>query len=200
VTRSVFGEFVRAQTCPDCSGSGRRIETPCSVCRGAGRVVEERTLTVDIPAGIHDGQRIRLGGEGHAGADGEQAGDAYVEVRIRPDERFVREGNDVYTTVGATITQAALGATITVPTLDGEEEVELAAGTQPGEIVVLRGRGMPVLHGFGRGDERILVSVLVPRQLTDEQRRLLREFDEHSDERTYDKPDSFFGKLKSAFR
>ncbi len=121
-------------------------------------------------------------------------------MRIRPDERFVREGNDVYTTVGVTITQAALGATITIPTLDGEEELELKPGTQPSEIVVLRGRGMPVLHGFGRGDERILVSVLVPRQLTDEQRRLLREFDEHSHEHTYDKPDGFFDKLKSAFR
>ena len=121
-------------------------------------------------------------------------------MRIRPDERFVREGNDVFTTVGVTITQAALGATITIPTLEGEEDFELKPGTQPGEVVVLRGRGMPVLQGFGHGDERILVSVLVPRQLTDEQRRLLREFDEHSDERTYDKPDSFFGKLKSAFR
>jgi len=200
VTRSVFGEFVRTGTCPDCSGSGRRIETPCGVCHGGGRVVEERKLTVEIPAGIHDGQRIRLSGEGHAGVAGEAAGDAYLEVRIRPDERFVREGNDVYTTVGVTITQAALGATITIPTLDGEEEIELAAGTQPGETVVLRGRGMPVLQGFGRGDERILVNVLVPRQLTDEQRRLLREFDEHSDDRTYDKPDGFFGRLKGAFR
>jgi molecular chaperone DnaJ len=200
VTRSVFGEFVRTQACPDCAGSGRRIETPCSECHGQGRVVEERTLTVDIPAGIHDGQRIRLGGEGHAGVSGEVAGDAYVEVRIRPDERFVREGNDVYTTVGVTMSQAALGATIAISTLDGEEEFELKAGTQPGEIVVLRGRGMPVLQSFGRGDERILVNVLVPRQLTDEQRRLLREFDEHSHEHTYDKPDSFFDKLKGAFR
>ena len=121
-------------------------------------------------------------------------------MRIRPDGRFVREGNDVYTTVGVTITQAALGATITIPTLEGEEELELKPGTQPGEVVVLRGRGMPVLQGFGRGDERILVNVLVPRQLSDEQRRLLREFDEHSDEHTYDKRDGFFDKLKSAFR
>ena len=200
VTRSVFGEFVRTQACPDCSGSGRKIQSPCGDCHGGGRVVEERTLTVEIPAGIHDGQRIRLSGEGHAGVLGEATGDAYVEVRIRPDERFVREGNDVYTTVGVTITQAALGATITIPTLDGEEELELAPGTQPGEIFVLRGRGMPVLQGFGRGDERILVNVLVPRQLNDEQRRLLREFDEHADERTYGKPDGFFDKLKSAFR
>src|SRR5262245_9286435 len=112
VTRSVFGEFVRTQTCPTCAGSGKRIETPCAECRGGGRVIEERTRSVDIPAGIHDGQRIRLGGEGHAGVLGEAAGDAYLEVRIRPDDVFVREGNDVYTFVGVTITQAALGATI----------------------------------------------------------------------------------------
>jgi molecular chaperone DnaJ len=200
VTRSVFGEFVRTAACPDCSGSGRKIETPCSECHGGGRVVDQRTLTVEIPAGIHDGQQIRLTGEGHAGVLGEATGDAYVEVRIRPDERFVREGNDVYTTVGVTITQAALGATITIPTLDGEEELELAAGTQPGEVLTLRGRGMPVLQGFGRGDERVLVNVLVPRQLTDEQRRLLEEFEQHADDRTYDKPDGLLGKLKSAFR
>lgn len=200
VTRSVFGEFVRSQACPACAGSGRRIEEPCAECRGAGRVVEERTLAVDIPPGIHDGQRIRLSGEGHAGVLGGAAGDVYVEVRIRPDERFVREGDDVYTTVDLTVTQAALGATIPIPTLDGEEELELAPGTQPGQIVVLRGRGMPVLQGFGRGDERVLVNVLVPRRLTDEQRRLLREFEEHADERTYDKSEGLFDKLKSAFR
>jgi molecular chaperone DnaJ len=200
VTRSVFGEFVRSQSCPDCAGSGRRIEQPCSECHGAGRVAEERTLAVEIPPGIHDGQRIRLSGEGHAGVLGGAAGDVYVEVRIRPDERFVREGDDVYTTVDLTITQAALGATVAIPTLDGEEELELAAGTQPGQVVVLRGRGMPVLQGFGRGDQRVLVNVLVPRRLSDEQRRLLREFEEHADERTYDKSEGLFDKLKSAFR
>jgi molecular chaperone DnaJ len=200
VTRSVFGEFVRTQTCPTCGGSGRRIEQPCSECRGAGRVVEERTLPVEIPPGIHHGQRIRHSGVGHAGLVGGRAGDVYVEVRIRPDERFVREGDDIYSTVGLTFTQAALGATLTVPTLDGEEDLDLPPGTQPGEIVTLRGRGMPVLQGHGRGDQRILVNVLVPRRLTDDQRRLLREFDEHADERTYDKSEGLFGKLKSAFR
>jgi molecular chaperone DnaJ len=200
VTRSVFGEFVRTQTCPTCSGSGRRIEQPCSECNGAGRVVEERTLTVEIPPGIHHGQAIRLSGEGHAGQVGGRAGDVLVEVRIRPDERFVREGDDVYTTVDLTFTQAALGATVSIPTLDGEEDLELEPGTQPGEIVVLRGRGMPVLQRHGRGDQRILVNVLVPRRLNDEQRRLLREFDEHADERTYGKSEGLFEKLKSAFR
>ncbi|HKS78773.1 MAG TPA: J domain-containing protein [Gaiellaceae bacterium] len=200
VTRSVFGEFVRTQTCPDCSGTGRRIEQPCAECRGAGRVVEERTLAVEIPPGIHHGQRIRLTGAGHAGLVGGRAGDVYVEVRIRHDERFVREGDDIYATVDLTFTQAALGTTLTIPTLDGEEELDLPPGTQPGEIVVLSGRGMPVLQGYGRGDQRILVNVLVPRRLNDEQRRLLREFDEHADESTYEKDGGLFDKLKSAFR
>jgi molecular chaperone DnaJ len=201
VSRSVFGEFVRTQTCPTCGSSGRRIAQPCTECRGAGRVVEDRMLSVQIPPGIHHGQRIRLTGEGHAGAVGGRAGDVYVEVRIRPDERFVREGDDVYTTVDLTFTEAALGATLAVPTLDGDEDLELPPGTQPGEIVVLRGRGMPILQAHGRGDQRILVNVLVPRRLTDEQRRLLREFDEHADERTYGKDEGgLFDKLKSAFR
>jgi molecular chaperone DnaJ len=201
VTRSVFGEFVRTQACPACSGTGRRIETPCSECRGGGRVVEQRTLDVEIPPGIHDGQRIRISGEGHAGALGARAGDVYVQVRVEHDDRFVREGDDIYTTVDLTIIQAALGDTVTIATLDGDEPLEVAPGTQPGQIVVLRGRGMPVLQGFGRGDQRVLVNVLVPRHLTDEQRRLLREFDEHADERTYEKGEGgLFDKLKSAFR
>jgi molecular chaperone DnaJ len=199
VSRSVFGEFVRTQACPTCGGTGRRIETPCTACEGAGRVVEERRLDVDIPPGIHDGQQIRLSGEGHAGMLGARAGDAYVRVRIRPDPRFVREGNDVFSTVDLTMTQAALGATVVVPTLEGDEELEFAAGTQPGAVVVLRGKGMPVLQGFGRGDQRVLVNVVVPRHVSDEQRRLLEDFDAQADERTYKPDEGFFEKLKSAF-
>jgi molecular chaperone DnaJ len=200
VSRSVFGEFVRAGACPTCSGAGRLIEHPCEGCNGSGRVIEERTLEVDIPAGIHDGQRIRLTGEGHAGSAGARAGDAYVEVHVRPDERFVREGNDVYTTVDLTITQAALGATLTVPTLEGETELAFAPGTQPGEVVVLRGRGFPVLQGFGRGNQRVLVNVAVPRRLTEEQRQLLEEFERLASAETYEANEGFFEKLKSAFR
>ena len=201
VSRSVFGEFVRTATCPTCHGSGRRIETPCSECEGVGRVLDERRLEVRIPPGIHDGQRIRLSGEGHMGAAGTRAGDVYVQVRVRRDPRFVREGDDIFSTVDLTMTQAALGATVTIPTLAGEQELEFSAGTQPGQIVVLRGAGMPVLQGFGRGDHRVLVNVVVPRHLSEEQRRLLEQFDTHADERTY-KPDDegFFEKLKSAFR
>ncbi|HEY3544030.1 MAG TPA: molecular chaperone DnaJ [Gaiellaceae bacterium] len=200
VTRSVFGEFVRTATCPTCGGSGRRIETPCSRCDGLGRTLEERKLSVSVPPGIHDGQRIRLSGEGHAGMLGARAGDIYVQVRVRPDPRFVREGDDIFSTVELTMTEAALGTTVAVPTLDGDEELEFVAGTQPGQIVVLRGRGMPVLQGFGRGDHRVLVNVLVPRHLSDEQRRLLEQFDTHADEKTYKADEGFFEKLKSAFR
>ena len=200
VSRSVFGEFVRAGTCPTCNGAGKLIEHKCEQCRGTGRVVEERTLEVEIPAGIHDGQRIRLSGEGHAGSAGARAGDVYVEVHVRPDERFVREGNDVYTTVDLTITQAALGAAVTVPTLEGEQELTFDAGTQPGAIVVLRGRGLPVLQGFGRGNQRVLVNVTVPRRLTEEQRQLLEEFERLAGEEAYEPSEGFFDKLKSAFR
>ncbi|MES1248771.1 MAG: molecular chaperone DnaJ [Actinomycetota bacterium] len=200
VSRSVFGEFVRTAACPTCAGSGRKIETPCTVCEGLGRVLEERTIDVTIPPGIHDGQRIRLGGEGHAGQLGGRAGDVYVQVRVRPDERFVREGDDIFSQVDLTMTQAALGTTVTIPTLDGDHELAFEPGTQPGEVVQLRGRGMPVLQGFGRGDHRVLVNVLVPRHLTDEQRTLLTAFDEHVTEHTYKADEGFFQRLKGAFR
>jgi len=200
VSRSLFGEFVRAQTCPDCRGRGQIIEHPCRECHGAGRVSESRTLDVEVPAGIHDGQRIRVSGEGHAGALGGRAGDVYVLVHVNPDPRFVREGNDIYSQVDLTIVEAALGATVTIETLDGPLELELHPGVQPGEVRVLRGKGMPVLQGFGHGDHRVLVNVSVPRRVTDEQRRLLEEFEAASDEHTYRHDEGFFGKLKSAFR
>ncbi len=200
ISRSLFGEFVRQSACPRCGGSGRFVTHPCEACEGAGRTLDRRQLEVEIPPGIHDGQRIRLTGEGHAGALGGRAGDVYVLVRVLPDPRFVREGNDVFSTADLTMTQAALGATVTVETLDGPVELEFGPGTQPGEIRVLRGKGMPVLQGFGRGDQRVLVGVAVPRHLTDEQRRLLDEFERHSSEQTYRADESFFEKLKSAFR
>jgi molecular chaperone DnaJ len=200
VTRSAFGEFVRTQTCPTCGGSGRLIEHPCRDCDGSGQVLDERSLEVEIPPGIHDGQRIRLSGEGHSGVLGGRAGDVYVRVRVRSDPRFVREGDDIFSTVDLTMTQAAMGARVTIPTLEGETHLDFEPGTQPGEVVVLRGRGMPVLQGFGRGDQRVLVNVAVPRKLTDEQRELLEEFERISGDDTYRADEGFFDKLKSAFR
>jgi molecular chaperone DnaJ len=160
VSTSVFGQFIRTQTCPACGGSGEVLTTPCPDCRGAGRLTEERTLEVEIPAGIHDGQRIRLSGEGHAGALGGRAGDVYVLVRVRPDPRFVREGNDIISSVSLTMTQAALGARIAIPTLDGDVELEFGPGTQPGEILTLRNKGMPVLQGSANFKTRSGSSVL----------------------------------------
>lgn len=199
VSRSLFGEFIRTQPCPRCAGSGRIVEHPCTTCEGTGRLVSERMLDVEIPPGIHNGQRIRISGEGHSGVFGGRAGDVYVQVRVKPDPRFVREGNDIFSTVEMTMTQAALGVRVKVPTLDGEVELKFDPGTQPGEIRVLQGRGLPVLQGFGRGDHRVLVNVVIPRHLTDDQRRLLEEFDGAAREENYRADEGFFDKLKSAF-
>ena len=200
VSRTAFGEFVRSQTCPGCGGAGRVIERACLDCEGSGRTVEERSLEVEVPAGIHDGQQIRISGEGHAGVLGGRAGDVYVQVHIRPDPRLVREGNDIFCSVDLTMTEAALGKKVEVPTLEGVVELELEPGTQPGEVRVLKGRGMPVLQGFGRGDQRVLVSVQVPHHLTEQQRELLEQFGRTVDADTYRPDEGFFDKLKSAFR
>jgi molecular chaperone DnaJ len=200
VSRSVFGEFVRTQTCPACAGTGRVVETPCTACEGAGRTVETRKLEVEIPAGIDDGQQIRLRSAGHAGVNGGLPGDAYVEVRVARDARFERDGDDILAQVDLTIVQAARGASVTIATLEGDLELEFEPGTQPGEVRVLRGKGMPSLQRSGRGDHRVLVNVAVPRQLTDEQRELLDRFEQLSGEDTYRRDEGFFEKLKNAIR
>ncbi|MCP9485457.1 MAG: molecular chaperone DnaJ [Gaiellaceae bacterium MAG52_C11] len=200
VSRSVFGEFVRAQACPTCDGSGRVSETPCRECAGAGRTTRERMVDVEIPAGIQSGQQIRIRGEGHAGAQGGPAGDLYVEVRVARHEHFERDGDDILASVDLTIVQAAIGARVLVPTLEGEVELEFEPGTQPGEVRVLRGKGMPALQRYGRGDQRVLVNVSVPRRLTGEQRALLEQFEQHSTDETYKRDEGFFEKLRSALR
>jgi molecular chaperone DnaJ len=200
VSRSVFGEFVRAQACPTCAGAGNVVETPCTQCDGAGRKLEETELEVEIPAGIHDGQRIRIRGAGHHGAGGGLPGDAYVEVHVARDPRFERDGDDILAAADLTIVQAAKGARLTVPTIDGDVELDFEPGTQPGEVRVLRGKGMPSLQRSGRGDHRVLVNVAVPRKLTDEQRELLDRFEALSGEDTYRRDEGFFEKLRSALR
>jgi molecular chaperone DnaJ len=200
VSNSLFGQVVRTQACAHCGGTGQTVETPCDDCSGTGRQTTQRELDVEIPRGIHDGQRIRISGEGHAGALGGRAGDVYVLVYVRQDPRFVREGNDIISSVDLTMTQAALGATVQVATLEGEVELEFEPGTQPGEIRVLRGKGMPVLQGRGFGDHRVLVNVAVPGHLSDEQRRLLEEFARSEHDRNYGSDGGLFGKLRSAFR
>ena len=200
VSSSAFGQFIRTQTCPQCGGSGTFVRESCPDCGGGGRRSEQRELGVEIPPGIHDGQRIRLTGEGDAGVLGGRAGDVYVLVHVRPDPRFVRDGNDIVSTVDLTMTEASLGAKVHVPTLDGDVELEFKAGTQPGEVRVLSGRGMPVLQGFGRGDHRLLVNVGVPRNLTQEQRDLLEGFARSEHDGNYKGDEGFFDKLRAAFR
>ena len=200
VSRSVFGEFVRTQACATCGGAGRVVETPCTSARATGACSRTKQLEVEIPAGIHDGQRIRIRGEGHAGANGGLPGDAYVEVHVARDPRFERDGDDILAAVDLTIVQAARGATLTVPTLEGDLELEFEPGTQPGEVRVLRGKGMPSLQRSNRGDHRVLVNVTVPRRLTEEQRELLDRFDQLSGEDTYRRDEGFFEKLRNAIR
>jgi molecular chaperone DnaJ len=200
VTRTPFGQVVRTVECDVCAGDGRVAQTPCRECRGRGRRVQRRTLRIDIPAGISDGQRIRLGGRGHEGDFGGPPGDLYVQVRVRDDERFVRDGDDLVTVLDVSAPLAALGGRFTVPTLDGEEEIEVPAGTQPGEQLVVRGAGMPALRGRGRGDLRVMVNVVVPRRLSRQQRKLLEELADSITDDNLRSEESVFAKLRRSLR
>ena len=177
VTRTAFGQLVRTQACDVCGGDG---EDPRDAVRGVRRPRprggQRRKLNVDIPAGIADEQRIRLTGRGHAGERGGPAGDLYVLVRVTEDERFVRDGNDLVTCSTCPRRRRRSARRVTVPTLDGDEEIESPAGTQPGAVVTLRGKGMPSLRRGRRGDQRVVVNVVIPRKLGDEQRALLEQF------------------------
>jgi molecular chaperone DnaJ len=200
VQTTVFGRFVQAGACGTCEGRGTIVGDPCRECRGRGAVVQSRTVEVEIPAGIDHGQRLRLPGRGHAGEPGAHPGDLYVTVAIAEDPRFVREGDDLIATLPLTIAEAALGTTISVPTLEGDERVDVPAGTQPHEVISLRGKGMPRLGARGRGQLRLVVNVQVPRRLNERQRELLREFERNTDESAYDGDGSLFDRLRSAFR
>ena len=203
VSQNVFGQFVQQRTCPDCLGPGQVLESPCADCGGEGRIVVGRQLAVDVPAGIHDGQRIRLRGEGHAGFQGGDRGNALVVVRVRPDPRFVRDGDDLHTAVRVTMTDAALGTTARVAAPGGDLDVEVKPGTQPGEVRIVKAQGMPSLHG-NRGDLYVRLDVAVPTKMTDEQRRLLEDFGGQAGPETYapsdDADEGFFRRLKSALR
>jgi molecular chaperone DnaJ len=161
-----------------------------------------KTLDVDVPAGIADEQRIRLSGRGHAGERGGPPGDLYVLVRVEEDERFVRDGSDLVSVVDIAAPAAALGTTVSVPTLDGEEKIDVPAGTQPGTVVTLRGKGMPAIGRRGRGDQQVVLNVVVPRNLSDRQRELLTELHDSlgEDNLRESADESIVGKLRRAFR
>lgn len=172
VQQSFLGSVVTSTTCPTCGGSGEVITTPCSQCRGRKRVTVTRKLKVKIPAGVDNGTRIRLAGEGDAGGRGGPAGNLYVFVHVQEHSFFQRQGDDLILEVVVNVAQAALGDEIVVPTIDGEERIRIAPGTQPGTIQRLRNHGVPHLRGDGRGDQIIVLQVAVPEKLTDEQRQL----------------------------
>jgi molecular chaperone DnaJ len=178
VTRTAFGQLVREQACDTCGGEGRIPSEPCHECQGRGRRAFRKSLQVDVPPGIADEQRIRLSGRGHAGERGGPPGDLYVLVRVAEDERFLRDGSDLVTVVDVPAPAAALGTTVSVPTLDGDEEIEVPSGTQPGTVLTLRGRGMPTLGRGRRGDQQVVLNVVIPRNLSPRQSELLEELRE----------------------
>lgn len=201
VSRTPFGQVVRAVACDVCDGGGKIARTPCKQCRGRGRTAGLKRLKVDVPAGIEDGQRVRLSGRGHAGEHGGPPGDLYVLVRVREDERFLRDGADLVTVVDVPAPGAALGTQVDVPTLDGKPAtIDLAAGTQPGETVVLGGRGLPPLRRGRAGDLRVVVNVVIPRRLSHEQRDLLEQLSGTLTEDNLRSDDGVFAKLKRALR
>lgn len=198
VARTLIGQVMSTTTCDQCGGEGKIAATPCRECRGRGRLAEGQKVSVDIPAGIADGQRIRVSGRGHAGERGGPAGDLYVLVRVREDPRFVRDGDDLVTAVDVASPQAALGVSVEVPTLDGPQQLEVPAGTQPHDTLVLRGHGMPSLRGRRHGDLRVVVNVVTPRNLSHAQRKLLEELNESLTQENLHSDEGVFAKLRRA--
>jgi molecular chaperone DnaJ len=199
VSRTPFGQVVRSAVCDRCNGDGKVAQQPCRTCHGRGRRVQRSKVEVDVPAGIADGQRIRISGRGHAGERGGPAGDLYVLVRVREDPRFIRDGDDLVTAVDVAAPLAALGTTVEVPTVDGSVDVEIPAGTQPHETLVVRGRGIPALRGHRRGDLRVVVNVVVPRHLGRDQRELYEQLADSLTDHNLRTDEGVFGKIKRAF-
>ena len=198
--RASQGFFTIERTCPQCHGRGEIIKEPCEACGGAGRVTKERTLSVNIPAGVEDGTRIRLAGEGEAGVRGGPAGDLYIFLSIRPHEFFQRDGADIFCRCPISMATAALGGHIEVPTVDGgRTRVRIPEGTQTGKQFRLRGKGMPVLRTNQFGDAYIQVEVETPRNLTRHQRELMKEFESSSTEETNPSSSGFFARVKEFF-
>ena len=198
--RAQQGFFAIERTCPTCSGRGQVIDNPCAACSGAGRVTRERSLSVNIPAGVEDGTRIRLSGEGEAGMRGGPSGDLYIFLSIKPHPFFQRDGADLFCQVPISMVKASLGGEVSVRTLDGSESVvKIPEGTQSGRQFKLRGKGMPVLRSREVGDLHIQARVETPQSLTKRQRELLTEFEAESSNKTHPESAGFFAKMKDFF-
>ncbi len=201
VRRSILGQIVTAAPCVACGATGSRIPTPCRDCRGDGRVRSSKSIDVEVPAGVDDGQRLRLAGRGPAAPRGGVPGDLYVTVRVAPDPRFERQGDDLLHVRHVAFTQAVLGCRLDIETLDGDEELLVPPGTQPGHLFRLKGRGVHALRGRGRGDLLVRVDVDVPGRLSAEEEGLLRQWAAmRGDEVAAPQDKGVFGRLKSAFQ
>ncbi|WP_374724607.1 molecular chaperone DnaJ [Calidifontibacillus erzurumensis] len=199
--QTVFGRIVNRRVCHSCNGTGKMIKQKCATCGGTGKVKKRKKIHVKIPAGVDDGQQMRVAGQGEPGINGGPPGDLYIVFHVRPHEFFERDGDDIYCEMPITFTQAALGDEIEVPTLHGKVKLKIPAGTQTGTRFRLKGKGVPNVRGYGHGDQHIKIRVVTPTNLTSRQKELLREFAEISGENhqtEYD--DSFFAKVKRAFK
>lgn len=200
IQRTPFGQMRTQRACDACRGTGKHIEKPCSVCNGKGRIRHTTEREINIPAGVDDGQYIRVGGAGDMGVNGGPAGDLNVNISVRPHPIFERDGFDVFCEIPVTFTQAALGADIIVPTLDGKVKFTIHEGTQPGDEFKLKGKGIQRLRYSGRGDQFVRIVVEVPKNLNKEQKDLLKKFEESADDNCYKVRKSFFDKVKEFFK
>ncbi len=197
--RTPFGVVQSTQTCDKCRGTGKIIDTPCKTCDGKGKVRRKNSVEVTVPAGIDDEQILNVSGKGNSGSNGGPAGDLHVYISVRPHPIFERRGNDVWCEMPITFTQAALGADVEVPTLDGKVSYHVHDGTQPGDVFRLKGKGIQSLRSRMRGDQYVQVIVEVPKNLSEKQKELIRQLDSDTGEKNYQKRKSFFSKLKDIF-
>ncbi|WP_421385495.1 molecular chaperone DnaJ [Bacillus salacetis] len=195
-----FGRIVNRRVCHHCHGTGKFIKEKCNTCGGNGKVQKRRKIHVKIPAGIDEGQQLRVSGQGEPGVNGGPPGDLYVVFHVRPHEFFERDGDDIYCEMPITFVQSALGDEIEVPTLHGKVKLKVPAGTQTGTKFRLRGKGVPNVRGYGTGDQHIRVKVVTPTKLTDKQKELLREFADITGQVPDEQHESFFDKVKRAFK
>ncbi|GIP39583.1 chaperone protein DnaJ [Paenibacillus sp. J31TS4] len=200
IQNTAFGRIVNRRVCNHCGGSGQIIRDKCGDCQGTGKVKRSRRIHVKIPAGVDEGAQLRVSGEGEPGSKGGPPGDLYIVIRVKPHEFFERDGDDIYCEVPLTFAQAALGDEIEIPTLTEKVKLKIPAGTQTDTHFRLKGKGVPRLRGYGQGDQHVKVVVVTPRNLSEDQKSLLREFSNASGEHTNEQHESLFDRMKRAFR
>jgi molecular chaperone DnaJ len=195
-----FGRMVNRSTCPSCRGKGKIIVEKCTSCRGAGKVQKKKKIKVTIPAGVDDGQQLRVAGQGEPGFNGGPAGDLYIVFAVRGHKEFERDGDDIYYELKLTFPQAALGDEIEVPTVHGKVKLKIPAGTQSGAQFRLKDKGVKNVHGYGQGHQYVIVKVVTPQKLTEKQKQLLREFAQISGDIPEEQGSSLFDKIKKTFK